>query len=125
MPKSILLVEDEDSIALALEFMLAEEGYQVRRVASGTDALQAVDQDIPDLVLLDISLPGCSGFEVCQAIRLNERLNAVRILMMTAKASGMIRRKGLALGADDFVAKPFVIQDLKARVRALLEEAVN
>lgn len=125
MPKSILLVEDEDSIALALEFMLSEEGYQVRRVASGTDALQAVQQEAPDLVLLDISLPGCSGFEVCQGIRLNERFKDVRILMMTAKASGMIRRKGLALGADDFVAKPFVIQDLKARVRALLEEAVN
>ncbi len=125
MPKSILLVEDEDSIALALEFMMTEEGYSVGRVASGTDALERLEKETPDLVLLDISLPGCSGFEVCQAIRLNERLKDVRILMMTAKASGMLRRKGLALGADDFVAKPFVIQDLKARVRSLLEEAVS
>lgn len=125
MPKSILLVEDEDSIALALEFMMTEEGYSVGRVASGTDALERLEKETPDLVLLDISLPGCSGFEVCQAIRLNERLKNVRILMMTAKASGMLRRKGLALGADDFVAKPFVIQDLKARVRSLLEEAVS
>ncbi len=123
MPKSILLVEDEDSIALALEFMMAEEGYQVRRVASGTDALSVLQGETPDLVLLDVTLPGCSGFEVCQSIRLDERLKSVRILMMTAKSSGMVRRKGLALGADDFIAKPFVIQDLKARVRALLEEA--
>lgn len=125
MPKSILLVEDEDSIALALEFMMTEEGYRVRRVASGTDALEALRTEAPDLVLLDITLPGCSGFEVCQSIRLDARLKDVRILMMTAKSSGMVRRKGLALGADDFVAKPFVIQDLKTRVRALLEEAVS
>ena len=125
MPKSILLVEDEDSIALALEFMMAEEGYRVQRVASGTDALEAVRIEAPNLVLLDVTLPGCSGFEVCQAIRLDETLKDVRILMMTAKSSGMIKRKGLALGADDFVSKPFVIQDLKKRVRSLLEEAVN
>ncbi|WP_282605418.1 response regulator transcription factor [Pelagibius sp. Alg239-R121] len=125
MPKSILLVEDEDSIALALEFMMQEEGYRVRRVASGTDALEAIQNEAPDLVLLDVTLPGCSGFEVCQSVRLDERLKDVRILMMTAKASSMVRRKGLALGADDFVAKPFVIQDLKVRVRSLLEEAVN
>lgn len=125
MPKSILLVEDEDSIALALEFMMEEEGYRVRRVASGTDALEAVRSEVPNLVLLDITLPGCSGFEVCQAIRLDEHLEDVRILMMTAKGSGMIRRKGLALGADDFVWKPFVIKDLKTKVRVLLEEAVN
>ena len=125
MPKSILLVEDEDSIALALEFMMEQEGYRVRRVASGTDALEAVKREAPNLVLLDVTLPGCSGFEVCQAIRLDEGLKDVRILMMTAKGSGMIRRKGLALGADDFVWKPFVIQDLKTKVRDLLEEAVN
>lgn len=125
MPKSILLVEDEDSIALALEFMMEQEGYRVRRVASGTDALEAVKSEAPNLVLLDVTLPGCSGFEVCQAIRLDENLKGVRILMMTAKGSGVIRRKGLALGADDFVWKPFVIQDLKAKVRDLLEEAVT
>lgn len=125
MPKSILLVEDEDSIALALEFMMEEEGYRVRRVASGTDALEAVKSEAPNLVLLDVTLPGCSGFEVCQEIRLDERLKGVRILMMTAKGSGMIRRKGLALGADNFVWKPFVIQDLKTKVRDLLEEAVS
>ena len=125
MPKSILLVEDEESIALALEFMMEEEGYRVRRVASGTEALTAVGEEAPDLVLLDITLPGCSGFEVCQAIRLDESLKDVRILMITAKSSGMIRRKGLALGADDVVWKPFDIKELKSKVRGLLEEAVT
>ncbi len=125
MPKSILLVEDEESIALALEFMMEEEGYRVRRVANGTDALTAVADEAPDLVLLDITLPGCSGFDVCQAIRLDESLKDVRILMITAKSSGMIRRKGLALGADDVIWKPFDIKELKRKVRGLLEETVT
>jgi DNA-binding response OmpR family regulator len=121
--KSVLLVEDEDSIALALEFLMEREGYELRRVATGPAALDAVRERAPDLVLLDVMLPGCSGYEVCQSIRQDPALNGTRILMMTAKGGSMERRKGLALGADAFVAKPFSTAELKSTVRRLLEEA--
>ena len=123
MTKSVLLVEDEDSIALALGFLMEREGYELRRVANGTDALAAIRERAPDLVLLDVMLPGTSGYEVCQQIRLDPALARTRILMMTAKGGEMERRKGLALGADAFVAKPFSTAELKSTVRRLLEEA--
>lgn len=123
MPKSVLLVEDEESIALALGFLMEREGYELRRVANGTDALAAIRERAPDLVLLDVMLPGTNGYEVCQQIRLDPALARTRILMMTAKGGEMERRKGLALGADAFVAKPFSTAELKSTVRRLLEEA--
>lgn len=120
MPKSILLVEDEDSIAIALEFLVKREGHALRRVADGNDALEAIRSEPPDLVLLDVMLPGCSGYEVCQAIRLDPALSDVKVLLMTAKGGEMERRKGLALGADAFVSKPFAITDLKQELDRLL-----
>jgi DNA-binding response OmpR family regulator len=123
MPKSVLLVEDEDSIALALGFLMEREGYELRRVANGTDALAAIRERAPDLVLLDVMLPGANGYEICQQIRLDPSLARTRILMMTAKGGEIERRKGLALGADAFVAKPFSTAELKSTVRRLLEEA--
>lgn len=121
MPKSVLLVEDEDSIALALEFLMEREGYELRRVASGTDALAAIRERAPDLVLLDVMLPGATGYEVCQRIRRDPALAGTKILIMTAKGGEVEKRKGLALGADAFVAKPFSTVELKATVRRLLD----
>lgn len=120
MPKSVLLVEDEDSIAFALEFLMKREGYKLHRVSDGSAALAAIAAERPDLVLLDVMLPKRSGYEVCQSIRLDPALRGVKILMMTAKGGETERRKGLALGADEFVTKPFSTKDLRERVRHLL-----
>lgn len=121
--KSILVVEDEDNIALALEHLMRREGYRLSRVASGADAMPAIERDRPDLVLLDVMLPEVSGYEICQSVRLDPELKDVKILMMTARGNQMERRKGLALGADGFISKPFDVADLKAEVRRLLEGA--
>ncbi len=124
-PKSILLVEDEDNIALALEYLVGKGGHRMRRVASGDAALTAVADEAPDLVLLDVTLPGCSGFEVCQAIRAQPRLARTRILMMTARGGAVERRKGLALGADAFLTKPFDMAELGQQIDHLLAERAD
>jgi two-component system phosphate regulon response regulator PhoB len=121
--KSILVVEDEDNIALALEHLMRREGYHLSRVASGAEAMPAITRDRPDLVLLDVMLPEVSGYEICQSVRLDPELRGVKILMMTARGNQMERRKGLALGADGFISKPFDVADLKAEVKRLLDEA--
>jgi len=118
--KSILIVEDEDNIALALDHLMRREGYALARVASGAEALPAMRRERPDLVLLDVMLPEVSGYEICQAMRQDPKLKAVKILMMTARGNQMERRKGLALGADGFISKPFDVGELKAEVRRLL-----
>ncbi len=119
-PKTILVVEDEDNIALALEHLMRREGYALKRVASGAEAMPAIARDHPDLVLLDVMLPEVSGYEICQSVRLDPALADVKILMMTARGNAMERRKGLALGADGFISKPFDVADLKAEVKRLL-----
>ncbi|WP_068113616.1 response regulator transcription factor [Tropicimonas marinistellae] len=116
----ILIVEDEDNIALALEHVLRRDGLEVTRVADGESGLQAIRDERPDLVLLDVMLPGMSGYEVCQAVRLEPELAEVKILIMTARGNAMERRKGLALGANGFIAKPFDLSALIERSRALL-----
>ena len=120
MAKSVLLVEDEDSIAIALEFLMQREGYVVQRVTSGPDALEAVARQAPNLILLDISLPGASGYEVCQRIRLDPALAEVKILMMTATGGAIPQRKSLDMGADGFITKPFSVAVLTEEVRRLL-----
>jgi len=116
----ILVVEDEDNIAAALEFLILREGYAHDRVASGAEALPRIRATHPDLVLLDVMLPELSGYEICRGIRSDPALAAVKVLMMTARGSAMERRKGLATGADGFIAKPFELKDLRAEVRRLL-----
>ncbi|WP_421708785.1 response regulator transcription factor [Algihabitans sp.] len=120
MAKSVLLVEDEDSIAIALEFLMQREGYVIRRVTSGPDALEAVAEQAPNLILLDISLPGASGYEVCQKIRLDPAFSQVKILMMTATGGAIPKRKSLDMGADGFITKPFSVAVLTEEVRRLL-----
>lgn len=125
MAKSVLLIEDEDSIALSLEFLMEREGYDFRRVRTGPEALEALSQSRPDLVLLDVMLPGCSGYEVCQSIRRDRAFDYTKILIITARGGEIERRKGLALGADEFVTKPFSTHDLKRMVRALLDADIG
>lgn len=118
--KRVLVVEDEDNIALALDYLMTREGYAMERVASGAEAMARIQATRPDLVLLDVMLPEVSGYEICQAIRLDPALSGVKVLMMTARGSAMERRKGLAMGADGFVSKPFELRELREEVRRIL-----
>ncbi len=118
---SVLVVEDEDNIALALDYLMTREGYAHDRVANGGEALARIRAMHPDLVLLDVMLPEMSGYEICQGIRLDPELADIKILMMTARGSAIERKKGLALGADGFISKPFELTELRSEVRRLLE----
>lgn len=120
--KRILVVEDEDNIAIALEYLMTREGYQHERIADGAEALQHIRAMQPNLVLLDLTLPNVSGYEICQEVRMDPGLAGMKILMMTARGSAIERRKGLALGADGFISKPFELKELRAEVRRLLGE---
>ncbi len=113
----ILIVEDEDSFSDALSFMLRREGYEVFIAADGNTAVTEFDKHGPDLVLLDLMLPGISGTEVCRIIR---GKSTVPIIMLTAKDGEVDKVVGLELGADDYVTKPFSSRELLARVRAVL-----
>lgn len=113
----ILIVEDEDSFSDALSFMLRREGYEVFIATDGNAAITEFDKHGPDLVLLDLMLPGISGTEVCRIIR---GKSTVPIIMLTAKDGEVDKVVGLELGADDYVTKPFSSRELLARVRAVL-----
>ena len=116
----ILVVEDEDNIAFALDYVMMREGYKNDRISNGGEALSRIRETRPDLVLLDVMLPDVSGYEICQDVRLDPTLSDVKILMMTARGSAIERRKGLALGADGFISKPFELSELRQEVRRLL-----
>lgn len=120
MRKRILVVEDEDNIAVALDYLMSREGYEQSRIATGAGALETIVETRPDLVLLDVMLPEVSGYEICQNVRMDPDLADVKILMMTARGSAMERRKGLAMGADGFISKPFELKALRAEVRRIL-----
>ncbi len=121
MGKSILVVEDEPNIVLSLEFLMKRAGYDVRIARDGEEALAEVARRIPDLVLLDVMIPKRDGYDVCQTIRANPQWSAIRIIMLTAKGRDVEREKGLALGADDYVTKPFSTRDLTDKVRQFLD----
>ena len=116
----VLVIEDEDNIALALDFLMTREGYAPDRIANGGEAMARIRETHPDLVLLDVMLPEISGYEICQSMRMDPSLSDVKILMMTARGSAIERRKGIALGADGFIAKPFELKELRDEVRRLL-----
>ena len=121
MSASILVADDEPNIVLSLEFLLKQAGFRVRTVADGEAALAAIAQEPPNLVLLDVMIPGRDGYAVCQEIRSNPAWRDVRIIMLTAKGGEIQREKGLSLGADEYVTKPFSTRELVDRVRRMLE----
>ena len=113
----ILVVEDETSFSEALKYLLGREGFDVAVADTGAQALEIFDQTNPDLVLLDLMLPGVSGTEVCRQIRVKSQ---VPIIMLTAKDSEIDKVVGLEIGADDYVTKPYSSRELIARIRAVL-----
>lgn len=121
MSQKVLIVDDEPNIVISLEFLLQREGYEVAVAADGEDALVKVKEFQPDLVLLDIMMPKKSGFEVCQEIRANPAWAGIRIVMLSAKGRDIEVQKGLAVGADDYMTKPFSTKELAARIRQLLD----
>jgi two-component system alkaline phosphatase synthesis response regulator PhoP len=114
----ILIVEDNADLANGLEINLKKEGYKVLKTATGEDAIKIILRDCPDLIILDIMLPGISGLDVCRELR--NKLIAIPIIMLTAKSDELDRVVGLELGADDYITKPFGLRELLARVRVCL-----
>ena len=119
--ETILVVEDEEDIRELLKYNLEKEGYQVFGAATGEEGLRAVRDRRPDLILLDLMLPGIDGLEVCRRIRGGAQTQHLPIIMLTAKGEEADIVTGLELGADDYIAKPFSPRVLLARLRAALE----
>ena len=118
--KSILVVEDEPNIVLSLQFLMRQAGFDVRVASDGEAALEEVGKKVPDLILLDVMIPKRDGYDVCQTIRSNKDLDSVYIVMLTAKGREVDREKGLSLGANDYVTKPFSTRDLTEKVKQIL-----
>lgn len=118
--RKVLIADDEPNIVTALEFLLKRAGYDVRTATNGEEALALVESYAPDLVLIDIMMPGKSGYEVCQRMRERPEWRHIKIVMVTAKGREAEISKGLSLGADLYVTKPFSTQELIAAVDRLL-----
>lgn len=118
----VLVVDDEPNIVLSIEFLMQQAGFDVATAEDGESALQSVAETPPDLILLDISLPGISGFDVLEQLRGDPQHVRLPIIMLTAHGREVEREKGLALGADDYVTKPFSTQALVEKVKTLLAE---
>lgn len=119
----ILVVEDEPALGLLLAYNLEAEGYRVERVERGDEAEVRLEESPPDLVVLDWMLPGVSGLEICRRLRARESTRTLPVIMLTARGEEGERVRGLSVGADDYVVKPFSVPELMARVRALLRRA--
>ncbi|MBF0446619.1 MAG: response regulator [Magnetococcales bacterium] len=121
MSYDILIVDDAPNIVLSLEFLMKKEGFTVRTASDGEASLKAISEKIPDLILLDVMMPKKNGYEVCEAVRANNAWKNIQIIMLTAKGRDVEREKGLALGADDYVTKPFATKELVAKVQEILQ----
>ena len=125
MTKKILIVDDEPNIVNALEYLLQQRGYEVLLAQDGEAALKQVEEHIPHLVLLDVMMPLKSGYEVCQRMRERADWQDIKIIILSAKGREAEVNKGLSLGADFYVTKPFSNQDLVARIDELLGQAAK
>ena len=125
MPQRILIVEDEEDIAELLSYKLGQEGFEVEICPRGDTALERSLEEPPDLVLLDLMLPGLDGLELCRHLRREPATTSVPIIMLTAKAEEVDRIVGLELGADDYVVKPFSPREVALRIKAVLRRATG
>jgi DNA-binding response OmpR family regulator len=121
MGKQVLIADDEPNIAAALEYLLQRSGYEVSIARNGEEALKLIEQNRPDLVLLDVMMPVRSGYEVCQVMRAREDWRHIKIVVLTAKGREADASKGMALGADLYITKPFSNRDLIAKINGLLD----
>ncbi len=122
MGKKILIVDDEPSIIVPLQFLMEQNGYETMVAFSGEEAMETITSNPPDLILLDIMLPIIDGFEVCQRVRERPEWNQIRIIMITAMGSEANIAKGMALGADAYIAKPFSNAAVVEKVKELLQQ---
>ena len=122
-PPRILIVEDEEALSMLLAYNLEAEGYIVERALRGDDAELRLAEQLPDLVLLDWMLPAVSGLEICRRLRAREATRSLPVIMLTARGEEGERVRGLEVGADDYIIKPFSVPELLARVRSLLRRA--
>jgi DNA-binding response OmpR family regulator len=120
MATRVLIVDDEPNIVISLEFLMRQQGYETRTAGDGDQALEEAERFQPDLVLLDVTLPGRDGFEVCQKLRA-EGGQGLKVVMLTARGREAEVAKGMAMGADAYVTKPFSTRELVDRVSRLLE----
>jgi DNA-binding response OmpR family regulator len=121
LSKKILIADDEPNIVTALEFLLQRNGYEVHIARNGEEALKLVEDCNPDLVLLDVMMPVRSGYEVCTRIRERADWRHIKIIMLSAKGRDAEINKGLSIGADQYITKPFSTQELVAKINGLLE----
>jgi DNA-binding response OmpR family regulator len=121
--KRVLLVDDEPNIVMSLEFLMRRAGFEVQVARNGREALDALEGTAPDLLLLDVMMPEFDGYEVCERIRARPEWNATKIVMLTARGREVERERGLALGADAYVTKPFSTRDLVDKVKHMLGAA--
>ncbi len=119
----ILVVEDEQALGLLLSYNLEAEGFTVERAERGDEAEIRLNEAVPDLVILDWMLPGVSGLEICRRLRAREATRTLPVIMLTARGEEAERVRGLSVGADDYVVKPFSVPELMARVRSLLRRS--
>jgi len=123
MTHRILIADDEPNILISLEFLMKREGHEVLLARDGREALDTIRRERPALVLLDVMMPVLTGFEVCAAVKGDDALKATKVLMLTAKGRETDIAKGLAMGADAYMTKPFSTRELAERVRSMLSPA--
>ena len=119
--KIILAVDDEPNILMSIEFILEMEGYEVHTARDGDEALEVAGRVRPDLVLLDINMPRKDGYEVCRILREREEMAGIKVIMLTAKGQALEKKRGLEVGADEYVTKPFGAEDLLEKIRTLMK----
>jgi DNA-binding response OmpR family regulator len=123
MTKRVLIVDDEENIVISMEFLLNQAGYALEIARNGQEALTKVATFAPDLILLDVMMPKINGFEVCRRVRENPAWQTIKIIMLTAKGREVEVTKGLALGANAYIIKPFSTKELMAQVDHILDES--
>lgn len=122
MARKVLIVDDEPHIVVSLQFLMNQCGFEVITASSGEEAIEAIMKFEPDLILLDVMLPGIDGYEVCEIVRLDPKWRGIKIIFLSAKGKEEDIAKGMVLGADDYITKPYSNKDVTDTVKRLLKE---
>lgn len=120
MQKKVLIVDDEPNIVVSLQFLMSQCGFEVITATSGEEAIETIMKFNPDLILLDVMLPGIDGYEVCEIVRLNPKWRGMKIIFLSAKGKEEDIARGMVLGADDYITKPYANKDVTEKVMALM-----